>query len=160
MGRAYTVVASNLTVTAARTLVFVRPTATRKLRILKVELSCAGTATSFTQRVQLVTQVTAFPTLTAATPQNPDATAFPTTIAGATDGSAGSAGINASVEGAGAKTVRYEASFLGPVGWAWVPGPDDPIDLPAAAAFGFGVYLADTPSTTTGWTCTVTFVEE
>lgn len=159
MGRAYTVVASNLTVTAARTLVYVRPTATRKLRILKVEVACSGTATSFAQRVQLVTQVSGFPTLTAATPQNPDATAFPTSIAGATDGSAGSAGINASSEGAGAKTVLYETSFLGPAGWAWVPGPDDVVELPAAAAFGFGVYLPATPTTTTGWSCTVTFEE-
>lgn len=154
----FSLTADNITVSAAQTLAFIRPNTTRSIEILRVEVSNSGSATSTQARVQLVTQVSAFPTLTSKAPValNEGDTS---TISGGTSGAAGTSGINASGEGAGAKTVLYAAAFNAPIGWAWVAGPDDKIVLSASSSSGFGVYIPATPTTTSGWHCTVIFRE-
>jgi len=161
MARKYTVVGSNLTVAGATTLAFIRPPASglKEIKITKVEVSFSDNATSAQTRVQLVTQVTAFPTLTAATPQPLDLGQPASLIVGGTAGAAGTAGVNASVEGAGAKTVRYEAAFNNLNGWLWVPTVEGEITLPVNSASGFGVYLPAAPATLTGWSVSVEFEE-
>lgn len=158
MGATFSIVAANLTVTAAKTLIFLRPGTTRPLELLRVEVSHSGAATSAPQRVQIVSQVTAFPTLTSFTPLPFDGLST-SVITGGTAGAAGTCGINASAEGAGAKTVLYDAAFNAPIGWAWVPGPADSIILPTSWASGIGIYLASTPTTTTGWHATLLYRE-
>jgi hypothetical protein len=83
-----------------------------------------GSATSAQQRIQVETQVTAFPTLVSATPRSlkhGDATA--SIIVGGTAGAAGTCGINASAEGAGTKTVKFGDNFNVLNGFLWVATP-------------------------------------
>ncbi len=84
---------------AVVTLVNVNPAAAPNvsLDIMRLWASQQGSATSAQQRIEAVTQVTAFPTLVSATPRSlkfgdPNASV----IAGATSGAAGKSGINAS----------------------------------------------------------------
>jgi hypothetical protein len=66
----YTVPATNITLAnAAVTLIFINPGTTVSLRVLRAWASQAANATSAQQRVQLNTQVTAFPTLVSQTPR-------------------------------------------------------------------------------------------
>lgn len=163
MGRKYVVTAADITV-GATTLVWINPPASgiKEIRITRVEVSFLENATSAQQRVQLVTQVSAFPTLTAgATPRALDLGMPASVITSATTGAAGTAGVDASAEGAGGKTVRHEAAFNVLNGWLWVPTPDGEIVLPSSnpTPTGFGVYFPVAPTTVDGWSCTVEFEE-
>jgi hypothetical protein len=162
--RVFTVSAGGITVAnQAVTLVFINPAAAPNfgIRIRRCWVNQSANATSAQQRVQLVTQVTAFPTLVSATPQkhftqDPNASI----IAGGTTGAAGTCGINASAEGAGAKTIRVDDAFNVLTGYEWRPtGPDDQIELPAGLASGFGLHLPVAPATLTNWAFGVTFEE-
>lgn len=158
MSDTFSITLSNATVTAPRTLAFIRPPTTRSIEIVRVEVSHNGPSAG-QQRVQLVTQVSAFPTLTAKTPEKlqPDGPA--SAVTGGTAGAAGTSGVNASGEGAGTKTVLLEAAFNAQLGFLYLPAPDERIRVHASSSSGFGVYLPDTPSTTTYWSCTVVFRE-
>src|SRR5690348_8870991 len=86
---------------AAGTLAFINPAAAPNfnIEILRVHISQSDNATSAQQRLQFVSQVTAFPTLVSATPRaqhlgDPNASI----ITGGTAGAAGTCGINASAE--------------------------------------------------------------
>ena len=124
--REFSISFDNTTVAGATTLVFVNPAAapSMNLEFLRYWVGQAANATSAQQRIQLVTQVTAFPTLTSATPvklkpADPNASV----IAGGTAGAAGTAGINASVEGGGTKTAVWSDAFNVLNGWLHVPTP-------------------------------------
>lgn len=160
MGRTYSVVASSVTV-GATTLVFINPPASgiREIAIKKVEVGFSTNATSDQQRVQLVKQASVFPTLTAATPQPLNVDDPASQIVGGTTGAAGTAGVDASAEGGGTKTVLYESAFNHLNGWLWVPSDGEEITLAAGSSTGFGVYFPDSPGTTTGWSCTVVYEE-
>jgi len=158
MSMQYSVAASNITPTAAAcTLVFVNPGTSRSLAFLRAWAGQAANATSAQQRVQLNTQVTAFPTLTSTAPV-PHTLSDPTSvITGGTAGAAGTSGTNASAEGAGTKTVIYPDAFNVLNGWLWVPTPKDVIVLNASAASGFGLHFPVAASPATAWQFGVTF---
>src|SRR5690349_25070872 len=102
MARTYSVGGGVLTLAnQAVTLVFINPSSTIGLDILRAWCGQTGTATSAQQRVQFNSQPTAFPTLTSATPSKLNLTDPTSGITGGTAGAAGTAGINASAEGAG-----------------------------------------------------------
>jgi len=146
----------------AVTLAFINPAAAPNfgIEIMQVDVSQSGTATSAQQRIQLVTQVTAFPTLTSATPQKMElADPNASIITGGTAGAAGTSGVNASGEGAGTKTVRYESDFNNLNGFLWCPPEVGRIKLPAGLASGFGVFLPAAPGTLAGWAVSVMFRE-
>lgn len=161
--RVFTLSGGNLTLANQPvTLAFINPAAAPNfgIEIMQVDVSQSGTATSAMQRIQLVTQVTAFPTLVSATPQkmelsDPNASI----IVGGTAGAAGTCGINASAEGAGTKTVRYETDFNNLNGFLWCPPEAGRIKLPAGLASGFGVFLPAAPGTLTGWAVSVMYRE-
>jgi hypothetical protein len=158
--RVYTVSAGGITVAnAVVTLVFLNPPVTKSIEILRCWISQSANATSAQQRVQLVTQVTAFPTLTAATPSKLMRDDPVSLIAGGTAGAAGTAGVNASAEGAGTKTVIFDDAFNVLNGWLWLPTPRETIVIPASSASGFGLYLPVAPATLTNWAFGVTFAE-
>lgn len=154
MAREYIVGGTNITVAGATTLVFINPPAAPNpgIEIIRCWINQAANATSVQQRVQLVTQVTAFPTLTSTTPvklNNTDATAV---ITGGTAGAAGTSGINASAEGAGAKTVKIPDAFNVLNGWYWEPPQGSRgLYLPAGSTSGFGMFFPTAPATLTGW---------
>jgi hypothetical protein len=152
--REFSISAAGITVAGATTLIFVNPPAAPNvnLEFLRHWIGQSANATSAQQRVQLVTQVTAFPTLTAATPtktkpSDPNASV----ITGGTAGAAGTAGINASAEGAGAKTTVHDDAFNVLNGWLQVPTPPETRVMPAGFASGQGLFFPVAPTTLTNW---------
>lgn len=155
---------TGLTVAGATTLIFVNPAAAPNVNIefLRFTVGQAANATSAQQRVQGVTQVTAFPTLTNVTPAklkkaDPNASV----ITGATNGAAGTCGINASAEGAGAKTPTQDLDETFNVlnGYLRAPGAAETLIMPAGFASGFGLWFPTAPGTLTGWNFGLTFRE-
>ena len=161
MSREYTVTGGGLTITGASTLVFINPKAgpASAIEILRCWIGQSANATSAQQRVELVTQVSAFPTLTGATPAKTKLGDPISEIVSGTAGAAGTCGINASAEGAGAKTVRVPDAFNVLNGWLWVPTPREVIILRAGEASGFGLFLPIAPATLTNWSFGVTYAE-
>lgn len=152
--REFALSGAGITVAGATTLIFLNPAAAPNLNIefTRFWIGQSANATSAQQRAQLETQVTAFPTLTSATPAklkraDPNASI----IAGGTAGAAGTSGINASAEGAGAKTIIFEDVFNVLNGWLHVPTPPETIVMPAGFASGLGLFLPVAPTTLTNW---------
>lgn len=143
-------------------LIFINPAAAPNfnLEFLRYWVSYTPNATSNQQRVELATQVTAFPTLTSATPSklkkaDPNASI----ITGNTTGAAGTSGINASAEGAGAKTVFWDDGFNVLNGWLHVPTPPETVVMPAGFASGLSLFLPVAPATLTNWAFGLVFRE-
>ena len=156
MAREFVISPSNVTVAnAAVTLVFINPAAAPNfnIEILRCWVSQSANATSAQQRVQLTTQVTAFPTLTTFTPAKLNkADPNVSIIVGGTAGAAGTCGVNASAEGAGGKTVILEDAFNVLNGWLWVPTPAETIiETAQATAHGFGLVFPAAPTSLTNW---------
>jgi hypothetical protein len=156
----YVVQGQNITVVnAACTLAWINAHATMALEIMRAWVAQDASAVSAQQRVQLSTQVTAFPTLTSKTPQPLVLGTAASAIAGATTGAAGTSGINASAEGAGAKTVLWPDAFNVLNGWLWLPSREERIILPAGAAYGLGLVFPVAPAGLTGWSFGMVFKE-
>lgn len=157
----YTITASNVTVagSSGTTIAFINPGTTCSIRILRVDVSQSSSTTSTQQRIDLVTQVSVFPTLVADTPALTSTRDQASAITGGTAGAAGTCGINASAEGAGTKTILVSSVFNILTGWLWVPTPAEVIVMSAGASSGFGVHLPVNPSSASGWNCTLVFEE-
>lgn len=145
----------------AVTLVFINPAAgpSSTLEFIRAWAGQSGSTTSAQQRVQLVTQVSAFPTLTSKTPEKMNLGDPVSVITGGTAGAAGTSGVNASAEGAGTKTVKFEDAFNVLNGWLWLPGPSETIRLRAGEASGFGLHFPVAPGSLTNWSFGVVFRE-
>lgn len=143
--------------------IFINPSATAAnacgLEMLRAWASQAANATSAQQQIALRTQVTAFPTLTGATPRKCKFLDPVSLIVSGTAGAAGTSGILASVAGGGAKSEVVTDNFNVLNGWLWVPTPPETIVMPAMAASGFGLYFPAAPTTLTGWAFGLTFRE-
>lgn len=160
--REFSISAGGVTVAGTTTLIFVNPAAapSMNLEFLRFWIGQSANATSAQQRAQLVTQVTTFPTLTSATPTklkpaDPNASV----ITGGTAGAAGTAGINASAEGAGTKTAVWDDAFNVLNGWLHVPTPAETRVMPAGLASGLGLYFPVAPATLTNWAFGLTYRE-
>ena len=152
MAREYVLSVGGITVAnQAVTLNFINPGTTQSIEILRCWIGQTANATSAQQRVQMVTQVTAFPTLTSTTPGRLKLIDPVSVIAGGTAGAAGTCGTNASAEGAGSKTVLFNDAFNVLNGWLWVPTPPETVVMNASAASGFGLHLPVAPATLTNW---------
>ena len=152
--REFSVSTGGVTVVGASTLIFINPAAAPNpnLEFLRFWVGQSANATSAQQRIQLESQVTAFPTLTGATPvkmkpSDPNASV----IVSGTAGAAGTAGINASAEGAGAKTTLWDDAFNVLNGWLHVPTPPETRIMPAGYAQGLGLFFPVAPATLTNW---------
>lgn len=164
MAGSYSVSGGGLTiVNAVVTLTFVNPIAApnKDLVFKRFWIGQSNNMATAQQRVQLNTQVTAFPTLTSATPAklyNADGNSV---ITGGTAGAAGTAGINASAEGAGAKTVIWPDVFNTTNGWLNVLTPDEWIEMASGTANGLGMHLpvAIGAGNTANWTFGCTWME-
>ncbi len=158
MAREYIVPAANFTA-GAITTVFVNPGTTCSLEFTRFWLSQSGSATSAQQRAQVVTQVTAFPTLASQAPVKTKLLDPASQITGGTAGAAGTSGKVATAEGAGAKSVIFEDAFNVLNGWLWVPTPPETIIMNASASSGLGLYLPAAPSATGNWNAGMIFRE-
>lgn len=143
----------------AVTLAFLNPGTTQSIEILRAYCSQAANATSAQQRVQINSQVTAFPTLVSATPGKTSLIDPVSVLAGATTGAAGTAGINASAEGAGTKTVLMPDAFNVLNGWLYVPTPAETYTFNASAAAGCGVHFPVAAAALTSWNVGVVYRE-
>ena len=161
MSREFSVGQGGATVAGATTLVFINPAAAPSvnLEILRCWIAQSANATSAQQRAQLETQVSVFPTVVSATPAKLKRAEAVSTIIGGTAGAAGTAGTNASVEGAGAKTAIFDDAFNVLNGYLWVPTPKETIVMPAGSASGIGLFLPIAPATLTNWTFGMNFAE-
>ena len=160
MSREYTISGSSVTLANQPvTLAFLSPGATASIEILRAWVSQSGSTTSAQQRVQMNTQVSAFPTLVSTTPTKLKLADQASTIVGGTAGASGTCGINASAEGAGAKTILWPDVFNTLSGWIWVPTPAETIILNAGASSGFGIHLPVAPTSLTGWSFGIVYRE-
>lgn len=160
MAREYIVGGGGLTLANAQvTGVFINPSTTQGFELLRVWAGQTGTATSAQYRTQLNTQVSVFPTLTAATPRKTKFNDPASGISGGTAGAAGTAGINASAEGAGAKSVIIDDTMNNLNGYLWVPTPRELIALGANIASGFGFGFPVAPGSLNNWQVGATYGE-
>jgi hypothetical protein len=163
--REYVISAGGITLAnQAVTLVFVNPAAgpSSVIEVYEAWVNQSGSTTSAQQRVQLVTQVTAFPTLTSQAPKTTKLGDPASVITGGTAGAAGTSGINASAEGAGTKTVRVEDAFNVLNGWHWGPyptGSSSTIQLRPGELSGFGLHLPVAPTSLANWAFGINFRE-
>ena len=161
MSRTYLVTMANATLAnQAVTGVFINVGTTTNLEFLRCWASQSSSNNTAQQRIQISTQVSSFPTLTSATP----AKAWPldpaSQIVGGTAGAAGTAGINASAEGAGAKSIVYPDAFSIVNGWLWTPTPKETHTLNAGATSGYGIHFPVAPSSLGNWNAGITFQEQ
>lgn len=163
MAREYTVSGDNQTVVAAPQLVFLNPAAggagVPGFEVLRCWVSQRANATSAQQGVRLGTKVTAFPTLVSATPAKTKLGDPTASLTGNTTGAAGTAGINSSVNGAGAEIGVVPDNFNALNGWLWVATPAETMMFMPGGTSGFFHQFTSTPGTLTGWTFGVLYRE-
>lgn len=161
--RVYTVTGDNITVAGATTLVHINVAAggaaVPGFEVLRAWVSQRANATSAQVGIGLGTKVTAFPTLTAATPAKTNQSDPTANITGGTAGAAGTAGINASAEGGGAFTVVVPDNFNALNGWLWTPTPLETFMFMPGNTSAFASKFSAAPSTLTGWSFGVTYRE-
>jgi hypothetical protein len=162
MAREFSISAGGITVAGATTLVAVNPAAAANFNIefLRYWIGQSANATSAQQRVELAKKASVFPTLTAATPvklkaADPNASV----ITGGTAGAIGTAGTNASAEGAGTQTVEWDDAFNVLNGWLHVPTPPETKIYPAGLGNSLELYFPVAPSTLTNWAFGLIFRE-
>ncbi len=152
MARTYTLAGANLTLAnQAVSLAFVNVGTTTSLEFLRMWASQSSSNNTAQQRVQINTQVSAFPTLTSQTPAKNWLLDPVSQITGGSAGAAGTSGVNASAEGAGAKTILYPDAFSIVNGWLWVPTPPESYTLNAGAASGMGLHFPAAPGSLGNW---------
>ena len=162
MVREFAISTGGVTVAGATTLISVNPAAAPNFNIefLRFWVGQSANATSAQQRIELLNKASVFPTLTSATPTklkvaDPNASI----ITGGTAGAIGTAGTNASAEGAGAATVRWDDAFNVLNGWLHVPTPPETNLYPAGFGNSLGLYFPVAPSTLTNWAFGLIFRE-
>ena len=147
----------------AVTLAFLNPPAAPSvpINIMRLWASQQGSVTSAQQRIEAETQASVFPTLVSATPRHlklGDATA--SILVGGTAGAAGTCGINASAEGAGAKTTMFGDNFNVLNGYLWVATPREVVSLPPGFTSGFGLFLPAAAASLSNWAVGVNYGED
>ena len=137
--RTYSIIGQNITISGSPTLAYLQPASGQTVEIIRAWVSQSGTTTSAQLAVSLNFKATAFPTLTSATPTPVQSSDPISLIVGGTAGAAGTSGINASAEGAGALTLKYADNFNNLVGWLWTPSfsGGESIFLNSAAAVSY-----------------------
>jgi hypothetical protein len=159
----YVVSGDAITVAAAPTLVLINPPAGgatgRGIEILRAYASQRANATSAQQGIALGSKVTAFPTLTSATPAKVAPHDDISVIVGGTAGAAGTCGINASAEGAGAYTAVVSDNFNVLNGYLWVPTPAETFVYMPGSTSAFALKFTSTPGTLTSWSFGVVYRE-
>lgn len=163
MSKEYSVGGDGLTLAnQAVTLVYLNPTAAPNPNydVMRIWASQSGTATSAMYRFQVTTQASVFPTLVSATPrQLKTGDGVASLITGATSGAIGTAGINASAEGAGSKTVRFGDNANNLNGYLWVATPREIISLASGFGNGLALFLPAAPGSLSNWACGMNYAE-
>lgn len=152
--REYNVATGGVTVAnASVTLVAIRAAAAPSVNLecLRWWIGQSANATSAQQRVILATKGTAFSTLGALTPAQLKLQDTASVIVGSTTEAAGTAGVNASAEGAGAYVIISQDAFNVLNGWLMVPTPPETIIAPASHGSALIMQFPVAPATLTSW---------
>ena len=160
MGKVFTVDLDDLTIIANATLVWINPSATDVgIEILRWWAGQSGSATAGQIAIRAFTQVSVFPTVVSVEPSLHDHGDVISKIVGATNGAAGTCGVNASNNGAGIQTPGVTRGGSNIVGVEWLSTPDEWVKLPRGLTAGFGIRVIGTPSSVTSWHAGITFRE-
>lgn len=168
MAHIYTISTGAVTISAATTLVCIRPNTTTPIKVIRCTLTQRGTATSEQVRVQLGRKASAFatgltsvnvgggtqPLLAKHEESNPTSS-----ITGGTSAAAGTAGTASTSEGAGAFTPVVDDAFNNLTGYIWMPQPGEEIVFAPGSAEAFVMRVPTAPTGTTNWHASVTFEE-
>ena len=147
--------------TAAVTLIFIRPAATRPLRIVRYGANFNGTATSTQIRYEFGTKASAYGTYTSKTPIVLDGSTGATAVTvGGTAGAAGTSGVYATSEGAGTFTPIMSGAFncVGG-GLDEFLGEYSEMVLPAGSTSGFVLRFPANPVMVANWNAFMDFRE-
>lgn len=159
--RVYTLNGENQTVAGATTLIGIRGGTTCALEILRIWANQfqSGSPAGSMQRIEVGYQAAVLPTVVAATPQKTAENDPVSQITGGTSLAAGTAGINASAEGAGTKTPKWSEVFHNFNGFLWQPSSSESLVIAPGGASSFYVFFPAAPAILTGWNFGVTFKE-
>jgi len=162
MGAIYSVVMKDQTIIASSEMVTITAATAitsraHTIRILRAWCSQGATETSEQLGVQIVQQVTAFGTFTAATPSPMFLGGTASGIAGGTVQAAATAGVDSSANAAGTKTVLIADSFNNLNGWLWVPTPEERIYV--SAGLTITLAMVGTATALGNWTAGMVFEE-
>jgi len=162
MAYGYTIVMDQQTVVADESLICLRAATAwssraSMLSVIECRVSQSGTSTSQELGIKIAQKASAFGTFTSTTPSPLVVGGAASGITGSTSVAAASAGTDGSAEGAGAVTDIIVDSFNNLNGWLYVPVPEARITVGPDLAIV--VKLIGTPTTLTGWSATLTFLE-
>lgn len=160
--REFSIAFGGTTVAGATTLININPPAAPSvnIEILRMQVGQSANATSAQQRISILNKASVFPTLTTFTPVKlKPADPNVSVITGGTAGATGTCGINASAEGAGASTSRWEDTFNVLNGWLFVPTPPETTIYPAGFANSISLYFPVAPATLTNWSAALNYRE-
>jgi len=148
------------TIVADATLVIIHTDSTvtsagSQIEILRAWCNQIGTEVSDQLGIILGQKVSAFGTYTGTTPVSHTIGGPASGIVSGTTGAEGTAGTDASAEGAGAVTALVEEGFNNLNGWLWVPTPEERLIVPPDTAVV--LKIVGTPATLTGWCAGITY---
>lgn len=166
--RTYTISTGAVTISAATTLICIRPNTSQAVTVVRATLTQRGTTTSEQVRVQLGRKASAY--ATGLTSVNVGGATQPllakhnesdaaSAITGGTTAAAGTAGTASTTEGAGGFTPVIDEVFNNINGFVWLPSVDEQLVFAAGSAEAFVMRVPTAPTGTTNWHATVTFQE-
>lgn len=158
----YTVEMQNQTIIASADLVNIHTDSTTatggsNIVILRAWVSQGATEVSEQLGVQICLQASTFGTFTSATPRPHFIGGRVSGIVGGTSGAEGTAGVDASTNGAGTKTPIISDAFNNLNGWYWIPTPEERIIVPADTSITLA--MIGTATTLTNWYAGITYME-
>jgi hypothetical protein len=166
--RTYTISTGAVTISAATTLICIRPNTSQAMSVVRATLTQRGTTTSEQVRVQLGRKASAY--ATGLTSVNVGGSTQPllakhsesdaaSAITGGTSAAAGTAGTASTTEGAGGFTPVIDEAFNNINGFVWLPSVDEQLVFAAGSAEAFVMRVPTAPTGTSNWHATVTFQE-
>ena len=162
MAAIYTVSMMNQTIVADATLVLLHTASDVRargsiLQIMRVSVGQLGTDTSDQVGIVIGEKAAPFGTYAPVTPAPHNLGGPPSGLVGGNAGAAGTAGTNASAEGAGEITVTVADTFNNLGGYRWSTTHEDRIWIAVNTALV--VKIVGTPKSLGGWWASVTFDE-
>jgi hypothetical protein len=158
----YSVTMQNQTIAADATLVIIHTDSTvatggSNIEILRAWVGQQASETSDQLGIMIAQKASAFGTYTATTPVGHFIGGRASGIAGGTAGAEGTAGTDASAEGAGTVTPIIYDGFNNLNGWLWVPTPEERIIVPTDTAII--LKIVGTPAALGNWSAGISFRE-
>lgn len=158
-GHQYSINFENLSISAATTLVYVRPGAAFGLKLLRAWATQRGSSTSGQCAIEIGFRGdNATPTLTSFTPR-PLFDYYPASLfVGGAAGAAGTCGVNATSEGGTTFEARINEDFNNLTGFLWTPVFEE-IRLKAGSLKALVLRMGVAPAGTSNWDGGIHFEE-